>query len=82
MATKLEERVSKHDREIAAIRKLILTGMKMLNQLTGENVETRKQLRELAVEQRETARQQRETARQLDAFIRSLRRGTNGHQQN
>ena len=82
MAAKLEERVSKHDREIAAIRKLILTGMKMLNQLAGEYVETRKQLRELAVEQRETARQQRETARQLDAFIRSLRRGTNGHQQN
>jgi chemotaxis protein histidine kinase CheA len=82
VATKLEERVSKHDREIAAIRKLILTGMKMLNQLAGENVETRKQLRELAVEQRETARQLRETDRQLQAFIRSLRRGTNGHQQN
>jgi hypothetical protein len=58
---------SEHDREIAAIRKLILTGMRILNQL--------------AVEQRETDRQQRETA-QLDAFIRSLRRGTNGHHQN
>jgi hypothetical protein len=26
-----EEHLSKHDREIAAIRKLILTGMQMLN---------------------------------------------------
>jgi hypothetical protein len=68
VATRLEARVSEHDRQIAAIRKLILTGMKMLNQL--------------AVEQRETARQQRETDRQLQAFIRSLRRGSNGHQRN
>jgi len=30
MASKIEERVSKHDREIAAIRKLILTGMRMI----------------------------------------------------
>jgi septal ring factor EnvC (AmiA/AmiB activator) len=75
VATKLEARVSEHDRQIAAIRKLILTGMKMLNQLAGENVEMRKQLRELAGEQRETARQ-------LQAFIRSMRRGSNGHQKN
>ena len=75
MATKLEERVSKHDREIAAIRKLILTGMKMINQLAVEQRETARLLRE-------TDRQQRETARQLDAFIRSLRRGSNGHQRN
>jgi hypothetical protein len=68
VATKLEARVSEHDRQIAAIRKLILTGMKMLNQLAGE--------------QRETARQQRETDRQLQAFIRSMRRGSNGHQKN
>jgi hypothetical protein len=68
VVTRLEARVSEHDRQIAAIRKLILTGMKMLNQL--------------AVEQRETARQQRETARQLESLIRSMRRGTNGHQRN
>jgi hypothetical protein len=75
VATKLEERVSKHDREIAAIRKLILTGMKMINQLAVEQRETARQLRE-------TDRQQRATARQLEAFIRSLRRGSNGHQRN
>jgi hypothetical protein len=75
VATRLEARVSEHDRQIAPIRKLILTGMKLLNQLAGEGVETRKELRELAAEQRATARQ-------LESLIRSLRRGTNGHQRN
>jgi Xaa-Pro aminopeptidase len=64
MAT-LKERVDKHDREIAAIRKLIHTGMKMLVKLEEE-------VRELATSQRETDRQ-------LQAFIRSLRRGANVH---
>jgi Xaa-Pro aminopeptidase len=67
MAT-FKERVDKHDREIAAIRKLIHTGMKMLVKL-GEEV-------------RELAASQRETDRQLQAFIRSLRRGSNGHTNN
>lgn len=35
---------SKHDREIAAIRKLIFTGMKMLNALTASQRETDRQL--------------------------------------
>lgn len=67
MAT-LKERVDKHDREIAAIRKLMHTGMKMLVKLEEE-------VRELAASQRETDRQ-------LQAFIRSLRRGSNGHANN
>jgi Xaa-Pro aminopeptidase len=67
MAT-LKDRVDKHDREIAAIRKLIHTGMKMLVKLEEE-------VRELATSQRETDRQ-------LQAFIRSLRRGSNGHTNN
>jgi hypothetical protein len=66
VATRLEARVSEHDRQVAAIRKSILTGMKMLNQLAIEQRETARQLRE-------TDRQQREAARQLEAFIRSLR---------
>jgi Xaa-Pro aminopeptidase len=61
----LKERVDKHDREIAAIRKLIHTGMKMLVKLEEE-------VRELTASQRETDRQ-------LQAFIRSLRRGANVH---
>ena len=61
----ITERLDKHDREIAAIRKLLLNGMKMLNNL--------------ATAQRETDRQLRETNKQLRAFIQSLRRGGNGH---
>jgi len=68
----LKERVDKHDREIAAIRKLIHTGMKMFVKLQEEHFAFRKELRELAV-------QQRATARELEAFIRSMRRGVNGH---
>lgn len=59
------DRLDKHDREIAAIRKLILTGMKMINQL--------------AASQKETDRQLKETDRHLQAFIQSMRRGSNGH---
>jgi hypothetical protein len=64
MAT-FKQRIDQHDREIAAIRKLVLTGMKML-------VKSEEEIRELAA-------QQRATARELEAFIRSLRQGSNGH---
>lgn len=75
----LKERVDRHDREIAAIRKLIQTGMKMLVKfdqnllrLEGDQMALRKEMRELAAAQRETDRQ-------LKEFIRSLRGGGNGH---
>jgi len=71
MAT-LKQRVDRHDREIAAIRKLILTGMKMI-------VANEKQIRENGRQIHELQAQQRETSRELQAFIRSLRRGGNGH---
>ena len=71
MAT-LRERVDRHDREIAAIRKLIHAGMKMFVRLEQEHMAFRKELRELQASQRETDRE-------LKAFIRSLRRGGNGH---
>jgi hypothetical protein len=67
----LRERVDKHDREIAAIRKLIHTGMKMFVKAEEEHAAFRKELRELRASQRETDRQ-------LQAFIRSLRGGSNG----
>lgn len=79
MATKLEARVTQHDREIAAIRKLILQGMKMINKLDvgllrleGQQEAMRKDLRELAASQRKTDAQ-------LQSFIRSMERGRNGH---
>jgi signal transduction histidine kinase len=65
MAT-LKERVDRHDREIAAIRKLILTGMKLFVKLEREHIAFRNEMRELAAAQRETAQE-------LRAFIRSLR---------
>jgi hypothetical protein len=81
----LEAQVSKHDREIAAIRKLILQGMKMINALAvsqrqhdahllrmeGDLEATRKEMRELAASQRKT-----EVT--LERFIRSMEKGSNG----
>ena len=64
----LKERVDKHDREIAAIRKLVHTGMKILVRLEEEQVVARKEMRELRTSQRETTSQ-------LQALIRSLRTG-------
>jgi hypothetical protein len=67
MPSKSETRVTEHDRQIAAIRKLILTEMKMLN-------ETQTQVKALATSQRETDRM-------LQGLIRSLEGGChNGHQ--
>jgi len=60
-----KERVDQHDREIAAIRKLILTGMKMLNR----NQEQINELRAL----------QKVTELKPQAFIDSIHRGGNGH---
>jgi len=47
MPSKLETRVTEHDRQTAAIRKLILTGMKMLNALTTSQRETDRMLQGL-----------------------------------
>ncbi|MGO9262512.1 MAG: hypothetical protein ACLQU1_40450 [Bryobacteraceae bacterium] len=44
MPTKLEARVAEHDRQIAAIRKLILQGMKMINSLAASQRKTDAQL--------------------------------------
>jgi len=68
----VKEHLSKHDREIAAIRKLIFTGMKMLNSLMESERESKAELRELRASQRETDRQ-------LQLLVRSLQRGGNGH---
>ena len=72
MAT-FKERLDRHDREIAAIRKLLQAGMKML-------VRNEEEIRQLAAAQKETDRQLKETDRRLNRFIRSLERGNgNGH---
>jgi hypothetical protein len=64
-------RHDKHDREIAAIRKLVLTGMKMLVRIEAAQKRTDASLKELAVAQKATATS-------LKAFIDSMR-GGNGH---
>ena len=69
---RLEARVAEHDRQIAAIRKLILQGMKMINALTEAQ-------RKTAEAQRKTDAQLRRTDARFEAFIRSLQQGPNGH---
>jgi hypothetical protein len=71
-------RLSKHDREIDAIRKLIRMGMRLLvntdqqlNRLAGEHDLFQRQLRQQAAAGRETDRR-------LNALIRALERGGNG----
>jgi hypothetical protein len=80
------ERGDRHDREIAAIRKLILTGMKMLVKsdqnllrLEGDMSTMQREHSAFRKEMRELAAAQRQTERELRAFIRSLRGGGNGH---
>jgi hypothetical protein len=68
----LKARVDLHDREIAAIRKLILAGMKMINR-----AEERADRADRRMDRLEAS--QRETNRMLQELIRSLRGGTNGH---
>jgi len=67
--------VAEHDRQIAAVRKLVLTGMKML-------ARSDKNLLQLEGEQTRRGRNSanlRETDRMLKGLIRSLERGSNGH---
>ena len=71
-----QEHLSKHDREIAAIRTLMRQGMKMLVRLE-ERLE--EQQIAFAKEMRELAAAQKRTDASLKAFIDSMRRGGNGH---
>ena len=62
-------RHDKHDREIAAIRKLLLTGMQMLVRYREESHREMKELREA----------QKRTEASLKAFIDTMRGVGNGH---
>jgi hypothetical protein len=71
----VEARLTQHDREIAAIRKLIVQGMKLvvstqngLRQLTAEH-------RKLATEHRQLVAEQRITEKKLQTLIDALGRG-------
>jgi hypothetical protein len=66
-----KEHLSKHDREIAAIRKLILVGMKMINRNQEQINRNQQQIGQLIAAQKRT-----EAA--LKAFIES-QQASNGH---
>jgi hypothetical protein len=68
----VKERVDRHDREIAAIRKLVQTGMRMLVRNEAEHEKLLTAMRELAAAQKRTEES-------LKSFIDSTRRSGNGH---
>jgi len=79
MASKGEIRLTKLDRQVAAMQKLILTGMKMLVKHDRHLFRMEGIQEEMRAEMRLLAAQQRETSKTLDRFIRSMERGRNGH---
>jgi hypothetical protein len=62
---KTQERLDRHDRQIAAIRALVQEGWRLV-------VETRRDMRALAAAQRRTEES-------IQALANTLRRGGNGH---
>jgi hypothetical protein len=64
--------IETHDRQIAAIRKILQAGMRMLAKSQEEHQAIRKELRELAA-------MQKKTEANLQALIDTLKRGGNGH---
>ena len=65
------QRQAKAEDQMAAMRKIVLAGMRMIVK-QGEN------LNKLAVAQKELAKAQKATEAKLQGFIDSLRRGGNG----
>ena len=60
-----KQRIDQHDREIAAIRKLLLMGARQINALASAQKTTEQRLQRLE--------------KSVAEFITSLRRGGNGH---
>ena len=81
MASRLETRVVQQDKQIAAIQKLISTGMKMMNQNNAEIRVLIKSQRETDRRLRETEKLVRETSQTLQNLMRSMGRRdkANGH---
>jgi hypothetical protein len=67
-----KERLDQHDTQIAAIRKLIKDGMKLV-------VGTRQDIRFLAKDMIKLQAAQRKTDASLKAYLDSLKTGGNGH---
>ena len=72
------QRQSKAESEMAAMRKIILAGMRMIAK-QGENLnKLAVAQKDLATEVKELAKAQRTTETKLQGFIDSMRRGGNG----
>ena len=85
MAEIVEIHLTKLDRQVAAMQKLISTAMKMpvrsdrKHEQNFLRLESRRQQIAMREELRLLAAQQRQTTNTLERFIRSMERGRNGH---
>jgi hypothetical protein len=83
MAERMEIRLTKLDRQVAAMQRLILARMNVpiKNVRKYEQDSLRMKEAPIAVrkELRLLAAQQRQTAKTVERFIRSMERGRNGH---
>ena len=68
----VEAKVSKHDREIDAIRKLIRTGMRLILRIEQAQDRNDKQIAQLVSSQLETEKK-------LQGLMKAIERGRNGH---
>jgi hypothetical protein len=68
---RFEARMDRFERSLDGIRKLIQTGMKLM-------VQNQQDSRDLKAAMKELAREQKETQRNLNAFLASMRKGSNG----
>ena len=67
------EGLNTHDLQIGALRDLVKEGLQL-------EIETRKDIRKLAAMQMATSAAQKRTEEALQAFLRSMTRGGNGHE--
>lgn len=70
---KHDKQLALHDKQIASMRNLLREGIPMVQEIRRLTLETRRDLRELAVAQKKTDAS-------LKAFIDSMRGDGNGHQ--
>ena len=69
--TEVEARLSKHDREIDAIRKVIKTGMRLIVRIEHAQLENGRDIAELRASQKDTDRQ-------IQNLLRAIERGQDG----
>lgn len=73
-----EAHIATIERQMTALQKIVLTGMKMVNKLAEGQKKLVEGHREVRDELKELARAQRVTETKLQGLIDSMRRGGNG----